>query len=348
MKGEFYKMDFRAWDHGTVDLNLDQEAAYLRLCHAMYGVGGPVPNSARFLMGIFRCGNVKAASLVKHLIEAGKIAVTKDGKLFNHRVSEELADRERVSAARRAAGEKGGLAERSTGVQRSSEGRVPQEWATSEPRVDPECRPSEARVDASKSLNSQDPSEAIAPTSKSRGEERREEQEDASHLPERKRSRASEPAKPNILCPVDFEPTERHAAKAAERGYDRAFVVKVRDRMFRWSHSNAKRPTAKKTDWNLALFDFLEKAMDEADERGGRGGQLAKPRSAQESFLNQSRNADREMRGEDDQSPFLFDAEPVASAAGYSNGHARPALLEPPGGNRGFPPPRYPGPARTH
>lgn len=70
--------------------------------------------------------------------------------------------------------------------------------------------------------------------------------------------------------------------------------------------------------------------------------------SAQESFLNQSRNADREMRGEDDQSPFLFDAEPVASAAGYSNGHARPALLEPPGGNRGFPPPRYPGPARTH
>ena len=70
--------------------------------------------------------------------------------------------------------------------------------------------------------------------------------------------------------------------------------------------------------------------------------------SAQESSLNRSRNADREMRGEDDQSPFLFDAEPVASAAGYSNGRARPALLEPPGGNRGFPPPRYPGPARPH
>ncbi|WP_345820468.1 hypothetical protein ABC766_00220 [Methylobacterium fujisawaense] len=70
--------------------------------------------------------------------------------------------------------------------------------------------------------------------------------------------------------------------------------------------------------------------------------------SAQESFLTQSRNADREMRGEDDASPFLFDAAPVADAAGYTNGHARPALLEPPGGNRGFPPPRYPGPARPH
>jgi uncharacterized protein YdaU (DUF1376 family) len=72
MKGEFYKMDFRAWNIGTVDLTLEQEAAYLRLCHAMYDVGGPVPNSARFLMGIFRCGNAKAAALVRQLIEAGK------------------------------------------------------------------------------------------------------------------------------------------------------------------------------------------------------------------------------------------------------------------------------------
>lgn len=112
MKGEFYKMDFRAWNIGTVDLGLEQEAAYLRLCHAMYDVGGPVPNSPRFLMGIFRCGNVKAVALVRQLTDAGKIQVTDDGKLTNRRVSAELADRARLSAKRTLAGEKGGTARR--------------------------------------------------------------------------------------------------------------------------------------------------------------------------------------------------------------------------------------------
>lgn len=110
MKGEFYKMDFRAWNLGTVELTLEQEAAYLRLCHSMYDAGGPVPNSTRFLMSIFRCGNAKAVALVNQLVEAGKIAITSDGQLFNHRVSEELANRERVSSARRVAGERGGSA----------------------------------------------------------------------------------------------------------------------------------------------------------------------------------------------------------------------------------------------
>ena len=71
MKGEFYKMDFRAWNTGTVDLSLEEEAAYLRLCHAMYDVGGPVPNSTRFLCAIFRCHHVKAVALVRRLRDAG-------------------------------------------------------------------------------------------------------------------------------------------------------------------------------------------------------------------------------------------------------------------------------------
>lgn len=175
MKGEFYKMDFRAWNMGTVDLTLEQEAAYLRLCHAMYDVGGPVPNTSRFLMSIFRCGNVKANALVQHLIEAGKVAVTRDGKLFNHRVSEELADRERVSAARRIAGEKGGSATREKGEWKSSDGRVNAEWCPSDPRVTPEWCPSDGRVDASKPLKSNDLFEANASAPESREEKRREE-----------------------------------------------------------------------------------------------------------------------------------------------------------------------------
>jgi uncharacterized protein YdaU (DUF1376 family) len=173
MKGEFYKMDFRAWNIGTVDLTLEQEAAYLRLCHAMYDVGGPVPNSARFLMGIFRCGNAKAAALVRQLIEAGKLAVTADGKLFNQRVSEELRDREEVSSTRRIAGQKGGLARREKTEWTPSDVRVTPECTPSDPRLHPECYPSDPRVDASNPLKTNEPDKALASKLLSRGEERR-------------------------------------------------------------------------------------------------------------------------------------------------------------------------------
>jgi uncharacterized protein YdaU (DUF1376 family) len=110
MKGEFYKMDFRAWNVGTIDLSLEQEAAYLRLCHAMYDARGPIPNSTRLLMGLFRCGNVKATALVRHLITTGKIELTEDGLLTNRRVSEELVGRDSLSSERSVAGKRGGTA----------------------------------------------------------------------------------------------------------------------------------------------------------------------------------------------------------------------------------------------
>ncbi|MCJ2019446.1 hypothetical protein MKK84_18725 [Methylobacterium sp. E-065] len=49
-------------------------------------------------------------TLVAQLVAAGKIIVTESGALFNRRVSDELATRERVSSGRRAAGERGGNA----------------------------------------------------------------------------------------------------------------------------------------------------------------------------------------------------------------------------------------------
>ncbi|MCJ2086519.1 YdaU family protein [Methylobacterium sp. E-005] len=170
MKGEFYKMDFRAWNVGTVDLTLEQEGAYLRLCHAMYDVGGPVPNSTRFLQSIFRCGNTKATTLVSQLIAAGKIGVTTDGRLINHRVTEELAARERVSSVRRIAGERGGSAPRATA-----------ERLSSDPRATVERLPTDVRATGAKSLNNNDKDEAIAPLLRSRGEEIREEKKDAPH-----------------------------------------------------------------------------------------------------------------------------------------------------------------------
>lgn len=173
MKGEFYKMDFRAWNIGTVDLSLEQEAAYLRLCHAMYDVGGPVPNSPRFLMGIFRCGNVKAVALVRQLADAGKIQVTEDGKLTNRRVSAELADRERLSVLRSSAGGKGGTARRRNIDREEGEGGVELDCTAGDYRPSRDCTAIAHRLIVANLLLPNELSQAGASPSASRGEERR-------------------------------------------------------------------------------------------------------------------------------------------------------------------------------
>lgn len=173
MKPEFYKMDFRAWNVGTVDLSLEQEAAYLRLCHAMYDARGPVPESTRFLQGLFRCGNVRAAALVEQLVVAGKIRRTEDGRLTNPRVETELAGREALSDTRRVSGGAGGRAKRVNAECGASDGRVSAECAPSEAEVSRECAASEGEVSTPKSLKDNGLIEAIASTLGSRGEERR-------------------------------------------------------------------------------------------------------------------------------------------------------------------------------
>jgi len=140
MKGEFYKMDYEAWDTGTVDLSLEVEGAYLRICHHMYRIGGPIPNSVKLLQGLFRCGHIRAAALLQKLLDAGKICVTEDGLLANNRVGRELLNRELTSTKRRVAGELGGT---NSGVSRS------------------------------KLLKNNETSEAIDSTLRTRGEERR-------------------------------------------------------------------------------------------------------------------------------------------------------------------------------
>jgi len=167
-------MDFRAWNTGTVELTLEQEAAHLRLCHAMYDVGGPVPSSARFLMSIFRCGNAKAAGLVRQLVKAGKIQRSSDGMLSNRRVTAELSNRERLSDTRRQAGERGGRARQTERETKSSEGRVTPECPLSDPRVTPECGSIDPRLALGNSLKTNEKGKPNASTSRSRGEEIRE------------------------------------------------------------------------------------------------------------------------------------------------------------------------------
>ena len=54
---EFYKMDPAAWDFGTAELSLEEEAAYLRIVNAIHKHKGPVPNNDRVLAGYYGISN---------------------------------------------------------------------------------------------------------------------------------------------------------------------------------------------------------------------------------------------------------------------------------------------------
>lgn len=104
---DFYKMDPAAWDFGTAELSLEEEAAYLRIVNAIHKHRGPVPNNDRVLAGLFRSSTRKARSLVDALMQAGKVTI-EDGKIWNDRARSDLVHRGFTSISRVESGAKGG------------------------------------------------------------------------------------------------------------------------------------------------------------------------------------------------------------------------------------------------
>lgn len=100
-------MDPAAWDFGTADLSLEEEAAYLRIVNAIHKHDGPVPNLDRVLAGLFRTSTRKARALVEALIVAGKLFV-EDGKIWNERARSDMVHRGFVTISRSESGAKGG------------------------------------------------------------------------------------------------------------------------------------------------------------------------------------------------------------------------------------------------
>jgi uncharacterized protein YdaU (DUF1376 family) len=109
VKGEFYKMHYEDWDEGTDGLTLEQEGAYLRLCHQMYRRRGPIPEALNTLARIWRCHPNKARKLLQGLLDARKIARTPEGYLVNSRVTQELDHRQTTSTYKSNAGRAGGM-----------------------------------------------------------------------------------------------------------------------------------------------------------------------------------------------------------------------------------------------
>lgn len=105
----WYKMNPIDWNDGTDDLSLEQEAAYLRICHAIYITERPVRANGFVIAGLLRCGERKATRLLEELVAAGKLVI-EDGLIANRRALEEVSTRGRVSVERASAGSRGGVA----------------------------------------------------------------------------------------------------------------------------------------------------------------------------------------------------------------------------------------------
>lgn len=105
---DWYKMNPVDWNDGTDDLTLEQEAAYLRLCHAIYITERPIRDNGFVVAGLLRCNDRKAKRLVSELEAAGKITV-ENGLISNRRAAEEISNRNRTRAERKSAGSRGGV-----------------------------------------------------------------------------------------------------------------------------------------------------------------------------------------------------------------------------------------------
>lgn len=104
---QFYKMDPAAWDFGTSDLSLEEEAAYLRIVNAIHKHDAPVPNNDRVLAGLFRSSTRKARTLLDALLAARKVVI-EDGAIWNDRARSDLVRRGFTSVSRSESGAKGG------------------------------------------------------------------------------------------------------------------------------------------------------------------------------------------------------------------------------------------------
>jgi len=105
---DWYKMNPVDWNDGTDTLTLEQEAAYLRICHAIYITERPIRENWFVIAGLLRCSDRKAKRLISELVDAGKLAI-EDGHISNRRAMDEVSTRRGLSVDRASAGRRGGV-----------------------------------------------------------------------------------------------------------------------------------------------------------------------------------------------------------------------------------------------
>lgn len=105
---DWYKMNPVDWNDGTEDLTLEQEAAYLRICNAIYITERPIRENWFVIAGLLRCSDRKAKRLISELVDAGKLII-EDGHISNRRAMDEVSTRRGLSVDRSSAGRRGGV-----------------------------------------------------------------------------------------------------------------------------------------------------------------------------------------------------------------------------------------------
>ena len=85
-RADFYADD---WLSGTMDLSIDEEGAYIRVCALIYSKGRPIPDNDHWLAGMCRVSTRRWRKLRHGLIDKGKITVM-DGLIHQQRCEFEL------------------------------------------------------------------------------------------------------------------------------------------------------------------------------------------------------------------------------------------------------------------
>ncbi|MCE4223424.1 YdaU family protein [Methylobacterium sp. C25] len=323
MPGEFYKMDFEAWDEGTDELTLEQEAAYLRLCHQLYRRKAAIPSAATTLARIWRCHPNKARKLLVDLVEAGKV-VERDGHLTNTRVTRELDARETRRTQQADAGHIGGT---------------------------------QAQDNRRKSLKTNDADVAVAPTpvgaksSRERVRGRDRDQIEAEPLSDPRADSAFPPRAFDEFWAAYPHKVGKDAARRAfdiVRRSDRVSFAEIVDGLARYKAS--KPPTrdwCHPTTWlNQGRWADQPAEPPLPPARASPNGHASSP---QQRAFDRARQAHLElMEDRHDQDPSEADAEGHFGASGPQDRHPHQDVHEPPGGRLRLAPPRLGFPPRAH
>lgn len=109
MRDTWFKCDPQDFIDGFESLSTAAECAvYATLIFRMYASGGPVANNPAAIAAVCHVPGHHVSRIIRKLVEQEKLVETRDGRLFNRRVDEELHRRARLSDTRASAGKTGG------------------------------------------------------------------------------------------------------------------------------------------------------------------------------------------------------------------------------------------------
>lgn len=242
-KQDVFPLSVSSYVADTQHLGLEQHGAYLLILMAMWRAGGELPNDEKMLANICRLTVSKWRKIAGPVMA---LLTIEGAKITQNRLRKEAENLKQISRANAQNGRAGGIAK----SLKTKDADV----ATASKSL-PERQPV-ATGDANAAIyNKTNISDSEIP---------------------KKDSRASRDRGEKL--PDDWVPHEKHYQRGAEQGMTRNDVDRCAQRMREWSIANANRREARKSNWNMAFYQFIEPRNA---RRFGRGGETYGQRSDQ-------------------------------------------------------------------